>query len=76
MTTTANDLPHSPMCVSCGEAPAGAGGICDACAPSEYYGYEADEDPNTPDWLTEAPTEAEMGYENDYLFDPPVDEDW
>ena len=32
------------MCVSCGESPAGAGGICDACAPSEYHGYEADED--------------------------------
>ena len=32
------------MCVSCGESPAGAGGICDACAPSEYHGYEADEE--------------------------------
>ncbi len=32
-------------CRCCGEAPAGAGGICDECAPSEYHGYEADEDP-------------------------------
>jgi len=38
--------------------------------------FDCNEDPNTPDWLTEAPTEAQMGYENDYLFDPPVDEDW
>ncbi|NBT58393.1 hypothetical protein EBT16_06380 [bacterium] len=31
-------------CRSCGESPAGAGGICDACAPAEYHGYEADDE--------------------------------
>jgi len=43
-STTNIEETTRPACRCCGEAPAGVGGICDECAPSEYHGYEADED--------------------------------
>ena len=65
-TPTTNGTP-SPSCRSCGEAPAGKGGICDACAPAEHYDYEAEADNDAFADACGQMTQADWDADNDWL---------